>query len=152
MPPSISTAIYTGPESRALSTRGDAGVFLDAGYLIALEFGRDQNHEAALKHWRARVGTRRTGRTPQPRLVTTTYIFDEVVTYLNARGRHTRAVQSGERLLRSSSVELVHVDEDLFRRGFDYLGRHQDKRYSLTDCISFVVMAERELTTAFAFD
>jgi hypothetical protein len=58
-------------------------VFLDAGYLIALEFGRDQNHEAALKHWRARVGTRRTGRTPQPRLVTTTYIFDEVVTYLN---------------------------------------------------------------------
>jgi uncharacterized protein len=98
------------------------------------------------------VGTRRTGRTPQPRLVTTTYIFDEVVTYLNARGRHMRAVQAGERLLRSPSVELVHVDEDLFRRGFDYLGRHQDKRYSLTDCISFVVMAERELTTAFAFD
>jgi predicted nucleic acid-binding protein len=61
-------------------------------------------------------------------------------------------VQAGERLLRSPSVELVHVDEDLFRRGFDYLGRHQDKRYSLTDCISFVVMAERELTTAFAFD
>jgi len=127
-------------------------VFLDAGYLIALEFGRDQNHDAALTHWRAHVGTRRTGRTSQPQLVTTTYVFDEVVTYLNARGHHGRAVQAGEQLLRSPSVELVHVEENLFRRGFDYLGRRQDKRYSLTDCISFVVMAERGLTTAFTFD
>lgn len=127
-------------------------VFLDAVYLIALEFGRDQNHGAALGHWRARIGTRRAGRTPQPRLVTTTYVFDEVVTYLNARGRHGRAVEAGERLLRSPSVELVQVDEDLFRRGFDYLRRHEDKRYSLTDCISFVVLAERGLTVAFTFD
>ncbi|MDQ3509534.1 MAG: PIN domain-containing protein [Actinomycetota bacterium] len=123
--------------------------FLDAGYLIALEFRRDQNHAAALAHWRENVRTRQI---PQPQLVTTSYVFDEVVTYLNARGRHERAVEVGERLLHSPSVDLIHVDEDLFHKGFDYFKAHHDKRYSLTDCISFVIMTERGLATAFAFD
>lgn len=126
--------------------------FLDAGYLIALEFGRDQNHESALAHWRGHMGSKRIGRTSQTRLVTTTYVFDEVLTFLNARGHHERAVQVGERLLHSPSVDLIHVDELLFQRGFDYFKAHHDKRYSLTDCISFIVMAERGLATAFAFD
>jgi len=30
--------------------------------------------------------------------------------------------------------------------------RHHDKRYSLTDCISFVVMKRMKLKTALAFD
>ncbi len=30
--------------------------------------------------------------------------------------------------------------------------KHQDKRYSLTDCISFVVMKQKGLKTAMTFD
>jgi predicted nucleic acid-binding protein len=30
--------------------------------------------------------------------------------------------------------------------------KYQDKRYSLTDCISFVVMQQRGIQTALAFD
>ncbi len=85
-------------------------------------------------------------------LMITTYVFDEVVTFFNSRSHHRKAVEIGEALLSSPSVHLIQVDEDLFRRGLDYLKRHQDKRYSLTDCISFVIMAERGLNTAFTFD
>ena len=87
-----------------------------------------------------------------PRLVSTTYVFDETVTYLNSRGLHASAVKVSGRLLASPSVELLHVGENLFRKAFDLLEGRPDKRYSLTDCASFVMMRERGISTAFAFD
>jgi uncharacterized protein len=119
--------------------------FLDTGYVLALELANDANHRAAQDHWR-RI-------TPAlPRLVTTTYVFDEVVTFFNSRRRHDKAVEVGAMLLTSPSVELVPVDDALFREGWDYFCRHDDKTYSLTDCISFVFMRTRGLDTAFTFD
>ncbi len=84
--------------------------------------------------------------------MSTTYVFDETITYLNARGLHASAVKVGKRLLASSSIELIHVGEDLFQRAFNLLKQRPDKRYSLTDCVSFIVMRERGIATAFAFD
>lgn len=55
-------------------------------------------------------------------------------------------------MLTSPSIELVHVGEELFREAFDLLRKRPDKRYSLTDCVSFVVMRERGISVAFAFD
>lgn len=120
-------------------------VFLDTGYLLALELSNDQNHRAALKHWRSVAKS-------LPLLVSTSYVFDEVVTFFNSRGHHAKAVEVGNRLLSSPSVQLVQVDEDLFREGWQYLQKHKDKEYSLTDCISFIVMRNFGIDTAFAFD
>jgi predicted nucleic acid-binding protein len=119
--------------------------FLDTGYLLALELSNDQNHRAALKHWRGVVKS-------LPLLVSTSYVFDEVVTFFNSRGHHDKAVEVGNRLLKSPSVQLIFVDEDLFLEGWQYLQKHKDKKYSLTDCISFVVMKNFGIDTAFAFD
>jgi len=113
-------------------------VFLDTGYVLALELAKDQNHRAAMKHWRSlRKGL--------PPLVTTAYVFAEVVTYFNSRGYHAKAVEVGQRLLTSPSVQFVQVDEGLCREGWQYFQQHHDKDYSLTDCISFVVMKRLRL-------
>jgi len=120
-------------------------VFLDTGYVLALELSNDQNHRAALKHWRSLLKT-------LPPLVTTSYVFDEVVTYFNSRGYHAKAVEVGNRLLNSPSTRFVHVDEGLFMEGWRYFQKHKDKGYSLTDCISFLVMKSLGIETAFAFD
>lgn len=120
-------------------------VFLDTGYVIALELSSDQNHFAASKHWRSNLKS-------LPPLVTTSYVFDEIVTFFNNRGHHEKAVDVGNRLLNSPSVRLVHVDEVLFHSGWDYFQKHKDKAYSLTDCISFAVMNELGIKQAFAFD
>lgn len=120
-------------------------VFVDTGYLLALEIANDQHHQAAVQHWQRIVTT-------IPPLVTTSYVFDEVVTFFNSRGHHAKAVQIGNDLLRSASLQLIHVDERLFYEGWTYLQQHQDKDYSLTDRISFVVMQRLSISTAFAFD
>lgn len=119
--------------------------FVDTGYLIALEAADDQHHVEALRHWRGYVQSR-------PQLVTTSFVLDEVATFFNSRGRHAKAVEIGERLLASPSVRLLHVDEDLFRAAWTYFRRREDKRFSLTDCISFVVMEQLGIETALAFD
>jgi predicted nucleic acid-binding protein len=120
-------------------------VFLDTSYLLALELAKDQNHPAANQHWQTIIQS-------PPSFVTTSYVFDEVVTYFNSRGHHAKAIQVGNNLLISTSVELVHVDEALFYEGWRYFQQHQDKDYSLTDCISFMVMTRFSLSTAFTFD
>jgi uncharacterized protein len=122
-----------------------SAVFLDTGYVLALELSNDQNHRIAVKHWRSL-------RKRLPPLVTTSYVFDEVVTYFNGRGHHAKAVEVGNRLLTSPSVQFVQVDEELFKEGWQYFQVHQDKDYSFTDCISFVVMKRSRIESAFAFD
>ena len=119
--------------------------FADTSYWLALELNDDQNHELALAHWLNLVKTNFS-------LVTTSYIFDETVTYLNSRNHHEKAVEVGENLLLSSSVELIHIEENLFFEGWTMFQKYRDKRYSLTDCISFLVMKQRNLDTALTFD
>jgi uncharacterized protein len=120
--------------------RAERTVFVDTGYVLALERRTDENH------WRSLRGR------GLPRLVTTTYVFDEVITYLNSRGLHASAVKTGKRLISSPSVELVRVGDGLFRAAFDLLEGRPDKRYFVTDCVSFVLMRERGISVALAFD
>ena len=120
-------------------------VFLDTGYLLALELANDQHHGTALKHWREVSRIRAD-------FVTTSYVLNETATFFNSRGYHSKAVSIGNRLLDSPSVDLVHVDESLLLEAWRCFGRHDDKRYSLTDCVSFVVMSRMGIQTAYAFD
>ena len=120
-------------------------VFLDTGYLIALEASDDQNHVAARRHWRD--FSRRL-----PTLVTTSLVFSEVVTFFNTRGQHDKAVELGNMLLDSATVDLVHADESLLLSAWDLFQKYSDKSFSLPDCLSFVVMRQRGLDCALAFD
>jgi len=120
-------------------------VFVDTGYLFALEITNDQHHQAAIQHWQGIVAA-------LPCLVTTSYVFDEVVTFFNSRGQHTKAIQVGNNLLQSPSVQFIHVDTALFYEGWAYFQRHPDKDDSLTHCISFLVMQKLGIRTAFTFD
>ncbi|MGK7930987.1 MAG: type II toxin-antitoxin system VapC family toxin [Microcystaceae cyanobacterium] len=120
-------------------------LFLDASYLIALELTSDQNHQVTLNHWQSLDKK-------AIRLVTTSYVFDEVVTFLNSRSFHQKAVEVGQRLMTSKRVYFVQVDERLFLKGWDFFKQYKDKSYSLTDCISFIVMQELAINEALTFD
>lgn len=120
-------------------------VFFDTSFIIALETADDQNHESALKHWQNIITT-------LPTLVTTSYILGEVVTFFNNRNRHAKAVEIGSRLISSPSIQLIHVDEALFNEAWEYFTKHEDKSYSLTDCISFIILKRLRIQTSLTFD
>lgn len=119
--------------------------FVDTSYWLALELTDDQYHRRALAHWQNLANS-------PFQIVTTSYVFDETITHLNNSGHHRKAVEVGENILFSPTIELLHVDEDLFFEGWEFFQKHQDKSYSLTDCISFIVMKNKALTDALAFD
>ena len=120
-------------------------IFLDANFVIALEISDDQHHYAAAQFWTTFIETSFS-------LVTTSYVLDEIVTFLNRRRQHDKAVRVGNNLLNASHIQLIHVDEPLFYEGWQYFEQHSDKTYSLTDCVSFVLMKKLGLAEALTFD
>ncbi len=119
-------------------------LFIDSSYFIALQLRNEQNHQVALAHWQSLDRNQC--------FVTTSFIFDEVVTFFNSRGFHSLAVSWGDRLLQSQRLELIEVDDQLFMDGWSYFKKYSDKSFSLTDCISFVVMKRFDLEIALTFD
>jgi uncharacterized protein len=119
--------------------------FLDTSYIVALEIKNEDVHSRVLDHWLSLVDQK-------SQLVTTTYIFDEVVTLLNSRKLHSKAVEVGTLLLESPDVLLVEIDKVIFEKGWQDFKRYKDKSFSLTDCLSFVVMQERNITSALTLD
>jgi len=51
--------------------------FLDTSYILALEIKNEDAHQQVLQNWVVLAKSK-------PFLVTTTYIFDEVVTFFNS--------------------------------------------------------------------
>ena len=98
-------------------------LFLDSVYLIALEVENDQHHVEASKHWTTLFEAPRT-------LVTTSYVLDEIVTFLNSRRQHAKTIRIGDNLLTGSNIQLIHVDENLFREAWSYFKQYSDKTFS----------------------
>jgi predicted nucleic acid-binding protein len=57
-----------------------------------------------------------------------------------------------ETIRQSPRIEKLHATADLEAKAIEILRRHQDQDFSLTDAVSFAVMKERGIRTAFAFD
>lgn len=120
-------------------------VFLDTSFIIALEDADDQNHRAAAAFWK-------TFKKKPQKIITTSYIFDETITFLNRRINHEKAAEVGKLLLSSPSVELIHISEEHFDKSWRLFLKYRDKGFSFTDCISFLVMEEKSVKQALTFD
>lgn len=55
-------------------------------------------------------------------------------------------------LLTAGDVRVVRVNEDLFRESWRLYSSRADKEWSLTDCVSFVVMRREKIREAFTCD
>jgi len=120
-------------------------VFLDGGYVIALEASDDENHPAAARQWRNL-------RRRLPPLATPTLVFAEIVTSFNTRRRHAKAVEVGNLLLETPGVTLVTADEIVIAARLGIFATTRRQIFSLADCVSFVVMRERGISKALSFD
>jgi hypothetical protein len=117
-------------------------IFVDTSAWFAAYVPNDARHQAADEFLRA----------TQDRLLTTDFVFDELLTLFKARGEVQRAIVLGERLLRGLPARLEWVQPaDMFQAWLVFQA-HKDKAWSFTDCVSNVVMVRLGITKAFAFD
>ncbi len=117
-------------------------VFADTFYYLALLNPIDEAHEKAVE-----FTDRLTGR-----LVTTDWVLTELADGL--AGAKTRGALIGfiENHRVDSAVRIVPAGRKLLSRGWDLYRRRRDKEWSLTDCISFVVMQDHDITDALTGD
>ena len=61
-------------------------------------------------------------------------------------------VDAIQRSAATDAARLVHVDENLWQRAWRLFVARADKDWSMTDCISFVIMQDHGLSRAFTSD
>jgi predicted nucleic acid-binding protein len=116
--------------------------FADTSFWIALQFARDQHHDAARQLWQ----DRHTG------LVTTNHVLGETWTFLNRRLGHPSAKAFVEGARRSPRLSIEHVSEEAEAEAWTWLRRHDERTYSFVDATSFALMRRLRLVEALAFD
>jgi predicted nucleic acid-binding protein len=116
-------------------------VFVDTGAWFALSVPRDPDHSAA-------VGFLSENR---ERLVTSDYIWSELLTLFRARGETPR-VARWVRQFEDGDFDLVRASEGDFTAATQIFLQFADKHWSFTDCVSRVMMQRLGITRAFAFD
>ena len=117
-------------------------IFADSFYYIALLNPSDQFHQAAL------AATRKLRRP----LVTTFWVLTEVGDALSAPVMRSHTYRFLQKIMRDSNTFIVPYDLSWHLRGLTLYGNRTNKSWSLTDCISFGVMAERGITDALTGD
>ena len=123
--------------------------FADSSFLVARFNVRDRDHHAAIKFLEDQRGAG-----PDAfRLVFSDYVFDETVTALVARAKRPElASAAGHAMLESKNLRLVRVESPAFAAAWKLFVRRSDKRWSFTDCTSFVLMENLGIRKALTFD
>ena len=117
-------------------------VFADAFYFVARLNRHDQHHERVLKFSQ---GFR-------ARLLTSDWVLMEVADALAASECRGRVREFILHLRGTAACEIVPASRELLDRALDLYHQHADKQWTLTDCVSFVIMRERDLTGALTGD
>jgi predicted nucleic acid-binding protein len=117
-------------------------LFADASYYIALLSPRDQHHQDAL-----RVSAHQ--RRP---IIVTQFVLVEVANALATVESRSRAIALWNHLLQDTSVTIVPASDELITKARALYANRTDKDWSLTDCISFVVMEEQGILDALTAD
>lgn len=117
-------------------------VFVDTSAWLAL-FNRDDPDHATVDQY---------VRDFDGRLVTSNFVFDETVTHCMRRGGHAAASRAGKLLRDSDVADLVRVTAEDEEAAWTLLMRRPDKRYSFTDCTSFVIMRRLGLRQVLSLD
>ncbi len=120
-------------------------LFADAGYWVALLYPRDQHHV------RATVVAAELG---EAKVVTTQMVLTETFNALSRTGQQGRqyVAEMLSELENDPDIEVVPQTDAQFHAAVERYAERLDQDWSLTDCASFLLMEERGITDALAYD
>jgi uncharacterized protein len=117
-------------------------VFADTSFFVAMIGDRDQHHRNAVSFMRYYQG----------RLLTTDFVVLELGNYLRRVDDRPFFASIQRSLENDKEFEVIEASRALLDRGIELYLKRQDKTWSLTDCISFVVMNDRGIDAALTSD
>jgi uncharacterized protein len=120
-------------------------VFADAHYWVAIINDQDQSHRAA----------KAVSRTLQGAMIfTTEEALTEVLAYFSERGQYLRQLTTAtvRSLAADPMVRIVAQTHYSFLTGLALYEARHDKGYSLTDCVSMLVMHQEGITEILTHD
>jgi len=117
-------------------------VFADTFFFMAVLNRRDAAHARAIEAY-AHV---------EHQFVTTEWVLTEVADAAVSPALRQGFKEFFHLLENDEKVEIIPASHERFRSGLKLYFERPDKEWSLTDCISFVVMHEQDLTDALTGD
>ena len=116
--------------------------FASTSYFVALVNARDKHHAQAVA----------VTADEHLALVTTDYIVIELGNYFRRPQERGYFLAVLGALAAESTATVVPASRDLQKKGFELYSARPDKSWSLTDCLSFVVMDQLGLAEALTTD
>ena len=117
-------------------------LFADTFYYIALLDANDSAHETVVAATRELKST----------TVTTAWVLLELANTLSASRHRGIFARFLDRLRANPNVIIYEAEREVFDLGVDLYQNREDKEWSLTDCISFVVMIREGIKEALTGD
>lgn len=117
-------------------------IFVDTSYFLALLNTRDAFHQQASI----------LAEQFMPKLITTEAVLTEIGNALSKPQWRKLVVDTLNDLRDDENVEILSVSPELFSKALNFYSSRMDKEWGLTDCISFVVMKDLNLTDALTTD
>ena len=120
-------------------------VFADTGYWLATLDPGDGLHE------KAQAVTEQMG---PIQILTTDMVLVELLTSMSGRGEYNRrlAAETVRALMTSPDVDVVEQTRAQFEAAVTRYAFRLDQQWSVTDCASFLLMEERYVKEALAYD
>ena len=119
-----------------------SATFADTSYYLALVNPDDEFHALASEITPELDGP----------MVTTAWVLTELANALRRGPDRSLAVRLIRKCHVDPRVTIIPPTKALFDAGFELFARRADKEWSLTDCISFLVMREQGLRDALSAD
>lgn len=116
--------------------------FGDTVYFLALLNARDTYHQRAVEY----------ANEPGLRIVTTAWVLCEVVDACSGLSMRRIAGPFVESVAKHPHVRIIPARQSQFERKLPLFASRPDKEWSLTDCISFLVMRQHRLNDALTAD
>ena len=120
-------------------------LFLDTSFSIGLVSPRDQIHQKAVK-WSEKIET------SQIHTVTTRAVLLEIGNALSKSAFRQVGIGLLINLENDSNTTIISLTDKLYHRAFELFRSRPDKEWGFVDCISFVVMRERNIESALTAD
>lgn len=117
-------------------------VFADAFFYVAFMNRLDEHHKAVMAWAEGFAGE----------IVTTQWVLAEVADAFAESQIRRQIKVSFDTLDEDPATRIVRVSPEYFARGMQLYNERPDKEWSLTDCISMVVMADEGLTESLTRD